>query len=259
MTVKIICQYRNNKIMKTEGLLRPYLIFALLVFSILFLSCSKEEIEDSDQMQEEDICPGGNLYVEKDGLVRVDIVNLSSENNGWNTSKELSGFVGSDYLIWTGSDNFNSPGIGKMNFSIQISNPGTYQFVWNSRIGTGTNNTEHNDSWLRIEGKDFYGEKASTGDRVYPKGSGKTPNPEGSSKDGWLKIYMNKVGEWFWRSSTNDKDPFNVFVEFEKAGTFDIEISGRSKSHAIDQFVLFKSGNTLSQAKAAPFSVITCK
>lgn len=70
---------------------------------------------------------------------------------------------------------------------------------------------------------------------------------------------MNKVGEWFWRSSTNDKDPYDVFTKFEKAGTYDVEISGRSKSHAIDQFVLFKTDKTLGQAKAAELSEITCK
>lgn len=50
-----------------------------------------------------------------------------------------------------------------MKFSIKISTLGTYQFVWSSRIGTGSSNTEHNDSWLKIKGDDFYGEKLSTG------------------------------------------------------------------------------------------------
>jgi len=70
---------------------------------------------------------------------------------------------------------------------------------------------------------DFYGEKASTGERVYPKGVDKTPNPEGTSKDGWLKCYMNRLDEWFWRSSTNDGNPFNIFAQFESPGTYDIE------------------------------------
>ena len=217
------------------------------------------EQEEDEETSTPQTCTTGKLFIEKDGLVRVDIENPSSVANGWTTSKSLSGFEGSGYLIWTGNDNFNEPGEGLMKFSIKITTPGTYQFVWSSRIGTGTSNTEHNDSWLRIQGDDFFGEKASTGERVYPKGSGKTPNPEGSSANGWLKAYMNRLGEWFYRSSTNDRDPFDIFATFNAAGTYDVEISGRSKSHAIDQFVLFKTDKILSQAQSADFSEITCK
>lgn len=204
-------------------------------------------------------CTTGKLYNEKDGLVRVDIENTSKVANGWSTENTLTGFEGTGYLVWTGSDNFSTPGIGTIKFSIKINTPGTYQFVWSSRITIGTKTTEHNDSWLRIAtASDFYGEK-TPGDRVYPRGTGKTPNPEGSSSNGWFKVYMNKVGEWQWRSSTNDKDAYNVFAQFNTAGTYDIEISGRSNGHALDQFVMFKTDKKLSDAQAAPLSVITCK
>ena len=248
-----------------------FLIFVMLSFvsPLYLISCSDESSDDEmlimdeeENEEEEDtaaICETGNLFLEKEGLVRVDIENPSSTANGWTEARALAGFKGDGYLVWTGSDNFNNPGQGLMKFSVKINTPGTYQFVWNSRITTGNSNTEHNDSWLRIKGDDFYGEKLNTGLRVYPRGSGKTPNPEGSSKDGWFKIYMNRLGEWFWRSSTNDNDPYDVFVTFDNAGTYDVEISGRSRSHAIDQFVLFKTDKTLEQAKVANFSEITCK
>ena len=224
----------------------------------------KEEILQKEEKEEEVVekelaCPSGNLYNEKDGLVRVDIVNTSKTANGWRAETRFPGYEGDNYLVWTGADSFNEPGKGIITFSVKITNPGTYQFVWSSRITAGDSNTEHNDSWLRIKGDDFYGEKANVGIRVYPKGSGKTPNPEGSSKDGWLKIYMNRLREWFWRSSTNDNDPFNIFVKFDKEGVYDVEISGRSKSHAIDQFVLFKTDKSLTAAQNTPLSEITCK
>lgn len=242
-----------------------FFTFCFAFSSTGIISCStdssdQEIVEDNDDSeQSESKCTTGKLFVEKGGFVRVDIENPSADANGWTKATTLSGFEGSGYLIWTGPNNFNEPGQGLMKFSIKITTPGTYQFVWSSRIGTGTSNTEHNDSWLRIKGDDFFGEKASTGERVYPKGSGNTPNPEGSSKDGWLKAYMNRLNEWFYRSSTNDKDPFNIFTTFDKAGTYDVEISGRSTSHAIDQFVLFKIDKTLSQAQMAALSEITCK
>ena len=65
-------------------------------------------------------------------------------------------------------------------------------FLWKSSFRQGDNGTEHNDSWLRFpNASDFFGEKASNGSIVYPNGSGKEPNPEGSSSDGWFKIYRS--------------------------------------------------------------------
>lgn len=259
---------KNKCIMKSKTKRTHFFWFAFLLLAIAMTisSCSNNS-DDKEIMEEEkeeeipkNTCPTGKLFIEKDGLVRVDFENPSATSNGWTTSNALSGFEGSDYLIWTGNDSFNEPGLGLMKFSVKINTTGTYQFVWSSRIGTGTSISEHNDSWLRITNTaDFYGEKSSTGDRVYPKGTGKTPNPEGSSKDGWFKVYMNNLGVWFWRSSTSDNDPHNIFAKFDVAGTYDIEISGRSKSHAIDQFVLFKTDKTLSQAQVAPLSEINCK
>lgn len=247
------------------------LMSSVLLFTGIYaitISCSSDSPEAPQSVVEEkeepeeapsSSCSTGKLFIEKNGIVRVDIENPSKTSNGWSTVKSLAGFEGSDYLIWTGADNFNAPGQGLIKFSIKITNAGTYQFIWSSRIGAGTSKSEHNDSWLRIKGDDFFGEKSSTGHRVYPKGSGKTPNPEGSSKDGWLKVYMNRLGEWFWKSNTNDKDAYDVFVTFDKAGEYDVEISGRSNSHAIDQFVLFQADKTLSQAQNAALSEITCK
>lgn len=240
------------------------LTFAVIPLSSCSSDTDKEELIEEQNIKENETavgiaCTTGKLFVEKDGLVRVDIENPSLVANGWTKATTLQGYEGAGYLIWTGDDSFNEPGQGLISFSIKISAPGTYQFVWSSRIGTGTSNTEHNDSWLRIKANDFFGEKASTGERVYPKGSGKTPNPEGSSKDGWLKVYMNRVGEWFYRSSTNDKDPFDIFATFDQAGTYEVEISGRSKSHAIDQFLLFRTDKTLEQAIASGLSEINCK
>lgn len=245
------------------------LLLILLFSMVIFNGCSKASTEETEIVEQEKedenienstTCTTGKLYNEKDGVVRVDIENTSATANGWSTENALVGFEGSGYLVWTGIDNFNTPGVGTIKFSININSPGTYQFVWSSRIAQGTSNTEHNDSWLRIAtATDFYGEKASTGERVYPKGTGKTPNPEGSSANGWFKVYMNRTGEWFWRSSTNDKDPFNIFAKFDTIGVYDIEISGRSKSHAIDQFVLFKTDISLSTAQTKSLSEITCK
>ncbi|WP_298494073.1 hypothetical protein [uncultured Algibacter sp.] len=256
---------RKNQFKENPSFFIVFIALLICSISTTFSSCtdnSEDKTEIIEEVEEEEVatgCLSGKIFNEEDGIVRVDLKNPSAIANGWTTASTLSGYEGTGYLIWTASDNFNTPGAGTIKFSIKINNPGTYQFVWRSRIGDGTSNTDFNDSWLKINGNDFYGEKAGTNERVYPKGSGKTPNPEGASKDGWFKIYMNKVGEWFWRSSTSDNDPHDIFTKFDAAGIFDVEISGRSKSHAIDQFVLFKTDKSLSAAQSGMLSEITCK
>lgn len=214
----------------------------------------KQELEEIREMP----CTSGVLYLEKDGFVRIEAESILDAND-WVKADSLGGFSGDGYLVWTKEDNFNTPGKGLLKYSVKITNPGTYQFVWSSRITQGTSNTDFNDSWLRIPtANDFYAEKDG-GAIVYPKGSGKTPLPEGSGSNGWFKVYMNRVGEWFWRSSTSDRDPHNIYARFDSPGIYDIEISGRSKFHAIDQFVLFKTDKNLTVAKSAALSEITCK
>lgn len=256
----------KNKFKEIPSFFLVLITLLICITPILLSGCSnnsedeKEIIEEVEEEEEVPIgCTSGKLFNEKDGIVRVDLQNPSPIANGWTAANTLSGFEGSDYLVWSGDDSFRTPGNGTIKFSIKINTPGTYQFVWSSRITFGDSNTEHNDSWLRIKGDDFFGEKSSTGGRVYPKGSGKTPNPEGNGADGWLKVYMNNLGTWFWRSSTSDNDPHDVFATFNSAGIYDVEISGRSKFHAIDQFVLFKTDKSLSAAQNAALSEITCK
>ena len=96
---------------------------------------------------------------------------------------------------------------------------------------------------------------------VGPNGSGKTPNPAGSSKDGWFKIYRGGSDLSFkWQSSTSDNDGHDIYVEFDTAGVYTMEISARSSGHAIDQFVLFKAPQTKTDAIASgnTFSTFDC-
>ena len=270
---------RLKKYKKLELMKKPQ-VYLNLFFNMLFVSflsfalvgCSKssdddteiiEEVYEEKEEEEEEgeesiICSDGILYSEKDGIIRVEAESVIAEND-WVRSSTISGFGGIGYLLWSKQNNFSSPGDGIIRYSIKISNPGTYQFVWRSRITEGTGNTDHNDNWLRIPtASDFYAEK-NNGDVVYPRGSGKTPFPEGAGRNGWFKVYMNTVGRWFWYSKTSDNDPHDIFARFDTAGTYDIEISGRSVSHAIDQFVLFKTDKNLQIAQNAALSEIVCK
>ncbi len=181
-----------------------------------------------------------NAYAEeKDGLVVIEAENLNLPS-GWEYETAVNGFTGDGYLDWQGADSFSVPGNGIIATPIKINTPGTYRFQWRSKVGEGNNSTESNDSWLRFsDASDFYGQKGSS--IVYPKGTGKTPNPAGSSSDGWLKVYSSGTTNWTWTTSTNDNNPHAIYVKFDAPGTYLMEISGRSKHHLIDRIVLSKN------------------
>lgn len=185
-------------------------------------------------------------YQEVEGIVVIEIE--SADNYGdWELETSLTGHTGDGYLHYKGVNFYSNPGHSLLNFEIAIEKPGRYRFQWHSKIAIGESNTEHNDSWLRFkDASDFYGEK--NGQRVYPKGVGKTPNPNGTSKDGWLKIYQNNQNNWTWITRTSDHDPHEIFVEFDTTGIYKLEISGRSNGHAINRLALFHDEANAAQA-----------
>lgn len=185
-------------------------------------------------------------YQESEGIVIMEIE--SAENYGnWELETSLTGHTGDGYLHYKGVNFYSDPGNSLLNFEIAIEQAGRYRFQWHSKIAIGESNTEHNDSWLKFkDASDFYGEK--DGQRVYPKGVGKTPNPNGTSKDGWLKIYQNNQNNWTWITRTSDHDPHEIFVEFDTAGIYKLEISGRSNGHAINRLALFHDEANAAQA-----------
>ena len=213
---------------------------------------TEEEIMDDPKTPNSDL--DVISYLETDGIISVEFETVEGDLE-WERGDTLNDFEGTGYLRWNKEDNFNTPGVGTLVYKLNITTPGTYQFVWRSRISEGDSQSEGNDSWLRFsDATDFFGRR--DGSTVYPKGLGKTPVPEGSSSDGWFKIYMNRVGEWLWRSNTSDNDPHNIFVKFDDAGIYTMEVSGRSKFHALDRFVLFLEDKTLTEAQNAERSTI---
>ncbi len=226
---------------------------------------SEDKDEDDDSSDEgsdsgNSNCTVGNyIFNETDGLVLVEFENADFSGD-WERRTNESGFTGDGYMVWTGSQFLGNPGNGLTTFSIRINDPGTYQFMWRSAVTTGNSGTDHNDTWLRFaDADDFFGQKGSS--IVYPKGTGKTPNPAGATADGWFKIYRSGSDLSFkWQSSTFDNNGHDVFVTFDSPGVYTMEISARSSGHAIDKFVLFKDSISKSDAtgEGNTFSEISC-
>lgn len=185
-------------------------------------------------------------FQEQNGLLVVDLESVSAPN-GWR-SQSGNGSIGG-FLNWQGNNSFGKPGNGTFTVKVNITNPGTYRFLWRNSIRkSNVPNTDHNDSWLRIVANNFFGKKGSS--IVCPVGklasnSCSGSKPKGSSGSGWLKVYRSggSALDWNWITSTSDNDAHAIFAQFNRAGVYDVQISGRSKDHAIDRFVLFRESN----------------
>ncbi|MEL6148423.1 MAG: hypothetical protein AAFV33_02910 [Chloroflexota bacterium] len=189
-------------------------------------------------------------FEERNGLLVVEIESEPAVS-GWAVQTALSGFTGESYYRWDGSNSFDTPGNGLLEYKFRINTAGTYRFAWHNRIAAGNSSTDNNDAWLRFpDAANFFGENPS-GSLVYPRdnmrgpdGEDLTPYPEGDSDDGWFKLYVNAngLGSWTWDSNTSDFDAHQVYVQFDSPGVYTMQVSARSNGHAIDRMVLFDPG-----------------
>ncbi|MFY0624895.1 MAG: Ig-like domain-containing protein [Reichenbachiella sp.] len=191
---------------------------------------------------------GGNgAWQESGGYLVVDTESLDFPAGSlW--SKHTTGGNdpwGNGYIQYDGPDRqFVDPlPDGVLKYNIKISTPGTYQLIW--RTGYGFNSTTFdgaNDSWLKINGSDFYG----------MKGGVKT-----SSVDHFMKVWVQK--DAFVNECNGEHAGVNnltIFADFDSPGYYSIEVAGRSQGHVIDRLFLFQDGKgTLAMANNGPESL----
>lgn len=199
-------------------------------------------------------------FTEKDGIVVMEMESLTMAT-GWVKKTSPTGFLGDGCYMWDGSDNFSTPGAGIITVKFKINDPGTYHFRWRNKIMHGTENTESNDTWMKILGADDFFGKAGASVK-YPKGGMFVQSSTvfaGASKDGWMKVYCSGTTNWTWSSRTSDSDPHEIYATFNKPGVYTMQISGRSRYHAIDRIVLFKDSKySVSQATSASLDETFC-
>ncbi len=256
--------------MKRLPLWRAYM---LMLCCIYMLSCSDDQSEILDLVTETEAvdtpqdnpvenpaeepstdtsgstsCTGTSdaIHQEKDGVLVIEAENTTLNTN-WSKERSVSGFSGTDYIVWKGGNYFHDPGNGILTYKLRISEAGTYRFLYRSKVGAGSNSTEHNDTWVRFpDATDFFAKRGTT--VLYPKGSGKTPNPDGGGAEGWFKAYLSGTTGWTWSTLTNDGSGYDIYVTFDKAGDYILELSARSAYHLVDRIVLFKDGTGLEAA-----------
>lgn len=235
---------------------------------LIFCGCGEEGSVDalahkySTSSLNSSISSNRNVYIEKDGIVIVELESTNFSGSDW-VLREDESAVGGRAIEWLGGDLFNQPGKGLIEVKIHIKSPGTYLFSWANKIGFGDSTTEANDSWLKIEADKFYAVKGTS--VICPKGLDASNNScvggeaEGAGKDGWFKVYRygGPVDEYKWLASTSDKDPHAIYADFSKVGIYTIRISGRSKHNIIDRFILVKKGRDAVKARLLPESSST--
>ena len=201
-----------------------------------------------------DSCTPSNYIFEEAGGVLLGELEDSSYSGSW--QKQGSG--ASAYLRWTGSQFLGDPGNGVIRFKIRINSPGSYRFSWRSAVTIGSNGTEHNDTWLRFpDASDFYATKANS--TLYPKGTGKSPNPNGASADGWFKVYRTGNNTDFkWEAYTSDHDGHIIHADFDSPGIYTMEVSARSTGHGVDKFALVRTDLNFNDALNGEMSAISC-
>ncbi|HAS44461.1 MAG TPA: hypothetical protein DCS93_28545 [Microscillaceae bacterium] len=230
---------------------------AVLLIMLSISACTKQD--DSPTPGPTGPCsnPDEFIFEEKDGLLVIEAENATIPTD-WVTANSVAEFTGTGYIQWEGANNFGKTGEGLINYKIRIATPGTYRFQWRSRINEGTNATESNDAWVKFpDAADFFGRKSDGSSTVYPKGSGKTPNPNGGGGDGWFKVYMNQAEQWSVQARTSDNDAHDLYVTFSTAGDYTLQVSGRSKGFAIDRIVLYlDSVNNATDATQSESNIV---
>lgn len=179
-------------------------------------------------------------FIEDSSVVIIEVESVADIQK-WELFESSIGKDTILYIQWTGSQFLNNPGNLLLEYKIKINNPGIYRFIWNSKVGKGSDPTEHNDDWVRIpDATDFYGYRSSTKSTVRPKGICTNDCPNGAGKDGWFKVYSSHTTDWTWSTLTSDNDPHLIYAKFDTAGIYTAQISARSSHHLINRFVLYK-------------------
>ncbi|MFK7891321.1 MAG: hypothetical protein AB8B63_10940 [Granulosicoccus sp.] len=161
-----------------------------------------------------------NIFLESDGLLLMEAESETAAGQ-WSLENEITGFSGNGYYLWQGPNRFGGPSNNAddhIEYRFRIQTAGNYQMRWRSRIGKGTQATEHNDSWISFP----------TGENIADE----------EPINGWTKVYMSQLDTWSWDSYTIDGKAALIRQYFE-AGEHRILISGRSNGHAIDRISLY--------------------
>lgn len=166
---------------------------------------------------------------------------------------------GGEYIEWTATSNNNNTSNGRFEVAIEITEPGLYRLQVRNRVGMGTNATEHNDTWMQFpDAAAFYGIRGPSDaeERVYPRPLCEDadfvasilamPNvaeadcPNGTSREGYFKVYSSGALDWRWSARTSDNDAHDIVIRFDSPGVYTYQLAARGNFHQLDRIVIHR-------------------
>lgn len=197
-------------------------------------------------------------FIEDEGVLIIEAeTDFVNTPGGWDTFSDSD----ADFLIATGNNFGNATGGEVLNYDIEINTPGVYRFHMKSDI-SGTNTTEENDSWFKIDNTSDVHFFCSQGGVVpstqaflneiadpsstsqtyfYPAGNAAGRPDHGNENpgnQGYFKVYRGGGGGNKWNTNTIDNNGFPIYAYFPNAGNYTINLSERSAGHKVDRFAL---------------------
>jgi len=258
-------------------------VFFLLIFHFYYTvgqvvpNCPNQFVFDQTT-----ITDGGGNSVD---LIIIEAEDVANRNNldGWefrttNLTTQAgtpfpTQYAGDGFLYYNGNNFFNDGGNNVISYQVKISDPGTYRFLIASGIGIFATDlppqTEHNDTWVNFPDADAYFGYSEADNTItipndqgvdqnnpdpndpllqaaYPGATYKVPKNSRQRNNGYFKVYMNALNDWWYEGSNNDEDAHDVLVRFDNPGTYTMQVSGRSKGFGIDRLVLYKEEGDFS-------------
>ena len=140
---------------------------------------------------------------------------------------------GGQYITWEGlsAERNNGSPDDVISTDITIGRAGSYRFTWAMRQPDGVESDKANDSWLNFPDADRFG----------PTGGG--------SYGGFIKVFGNAKTNFGYaaRADVNHQKS-TIAIDFDRPGTYTLQIAGRSHGHQIDRIVIHHQ--SVSQADA---------
>lgn len=173
-------------------------------------------------------CPAVDVY-ETDGLLVFEAERIPLRGN-WKLGTDEEYASGGKYIYYDGPNNYqNQNPADILSYSFKINTPGTYAFKWFVRQNEeergkveGQQGTDlSNDAWVRFsDGIGYWGATQTTD---------------------FIKFY-GRSDPGFWLHGVGEKDHKHnwVYVKVSQAGTYTMEICGRSHGYQIDKIVMAK-------------------
>lgn len=213
--------------MQSKSLLY-YISISVLLSGILVLPLTTYGQFDAgnaslDQMNARVGCNG--VFVEDNGLVIMEVESAPAAGD-WSLQTGLGDYTGSGYYEWKHADSsmtIESPGLGILTYSIQISKTGTYRFLYRT---SAPHVTEHNDAFIRFRDNEVEA-RTDAGD-VFDLG-----------QDTWFKVFQGRGNNEWNYSAHVEGDPHQIYAIIDTPGVYRLEVAGRSTLFKMDRMSLY--------------------